>query len=193
LNIVKSSAADETLRTIGIWFLTQLPWGKSLIADFLILLRDQSPSVRCASTESMGKLGIRESVPLLIQSLRDDPALEVKKMAAYSLGLIGDPRALEPLCAIAADPKEPEHLRGMAAEALGNLGNVDAAPTLCKVAQDPSQEVKYWATYALGELPLSAKESVPIRALLEQLAACPTSTERVREQALDSLSRLRER
>ena len=190
-DFVKALGSDETLRTIGIWFLTKLPTSESMAEDPIPLIRDPSPAVRGAAIEALGKLGNRDCVPLLISRLKADPFVEVKKMAAYALGLIGDARALGPLCTIAEATQEPEALRGMATEALGNLGEVAAAPTLYKLAMDTSSEVQYWSIYALGELPLSGKGLAQARLPLEELTT--SSAGRVREQAFETLSRLQER
>lgn len=188
VDLVKSSTAEAALRVIGIWFLDKLPPAEPTLLALTSLLQDPAPALRRAAIESIGKLGQQSFVPLLIRILQTDPALEVRKMAAYALGLIGDPRALEALCTAVAGVDEPVPLRGMAAEALGNLGEVGAASCLCRALSEPSSEIQYWAAYALGELALSGPEAKKVRDALERLVA--NSSDRVKEQAQETLSRL---
>ena len=68
--------------------------------------------------------GFAEGVPLLIALLNDaDP--EVRQMAAFALGLIGDRSARDPLVT-ALDDQSPL-VQGSAAEALGLIGDPAAA------------------------------------------------------------------
>ena len=65
-----------------------------------------------------------EGVPPLVALLGDADA-EVRQMAAFALGLIGDASAREPLVAALADPSPL--VKGSAAEALGLIGDPASA------------------------------------------------------------------
>jgi HEAT repeat protein/cyclophilin family peptidyl-prolyl cis-trans isomerase len=90
--------------------------------------------------------GVQPLVPLLADT---DP--EVRQMAAFALGLIGDRSAREPLIGALADPAPV--VRGSAAEALGLLGDASAAPAIAKVAADVV------ASGALSQVPSEDGES----------------------------------
>lgn len=71
-------------------------------------------------------------------------------MAAYSLGEIGDRRAVEPL--IAQLQNTDPHLRRIAARALGKIGDPRAVPYLARLVLDQQQPlyVRWDAATALG-------------------------------------------
>ncbi len=73
----------------------------------------------------------REGVPPLVALLADADA-EVRQMAAFALGLIGDKSAREPLVAALADPSPL--VKGSAAEALGLIGDPAAADAVARMA-----------------------------------------------------------
>ena len=63
--------------------------------------------------------------PALLELL-DDPEVEVRRMAAFALGLSGERSAVDRLLSALADPDAG--VRGRAAEALGRIGDPRAAP-----------------------------------------------------------------
>ncbi len=91
--------------------------------------------------------------------------------AAYSLGLLGDHRAVDPLLACLADRSEDPRVRGFAAEALTGPSERRAVPALIAALGDPSVEVRFWAAFALGELGDPAALSA-----LQQLAQTDEAT-----------------
>jgi hypothetical protein len=66
----------------------------------------------------------------------NDPEAEVRQMAAFAMGLIGDQQAVERLLASLGDP-EPT-VKARAAEALGRLGDTRAAAAVAKMVLDAS-------------------------------------------------------
>jgi HEAT repeat protein/cyclophilin family peptidyl-prolyl cis-trans isomerase len=70
-------------------------------------------------------------VPPLV-ALLSDPDPEVRQMAAFSLGLLGDRNARDPLVAALNDPAPA--VKGSAAEALGLLGDTAAADAIARMA-----------------------------------------------------------
>ena len=84
-------------------------------------LLDRQGSARApARGARVGRVGLPDGVPPLVALLADaDP--EVRQMAAFALGLIGDRSARDPLVAALADPSPL--VKGSAAEALGLIGD----------------------------------------------------------------------
>jgi HEAT repeat protein len=76
--------------------------------------------VRRAAAVSLGQIGSREAVPVLIETLSDARApYDVRREAARALGLIGDPAAVPALRSVLAHP-DP-YLSEIAFEALRKL------------------------------------------------------------------------
>jgi HEAT repeat protein len=130
-----------------------------------LLQQAQSPDakVRSAAWVALGKAKAREAVPLLLPHLADADE-KVATDAAYTLGNIGDPRAIDPLFAILQrkHTKEGEDLQKAAGSALGSLGAVDR---LLAAIDDKNDFVRTYAAIGLGE----AKDARAIPALVRHL------------------------
>ena len=88
------------------------------------LLTDSEARVRRRAALAVGRVGLRDGVPLLTPLLNDaDP--EVRQMAAFALGLIGDRSARDPLVTALGD--QSPLVQGSACEALGLIGDPAAA------------------------------------------------------------------
>jgi HEAT repeat protein len=84
--------------------------------SLLTLFRsDPETSVRCAAAEALGRLQSLDAIDPLIAAL-SEAAPEIRQSAAYSLGLIGDPRARPALEQAKSD--SDELVRFFAEEAL---------------------------------------------------------------------------
>ena len=82
----------------------------------------------------MGRVGLPDGVKPLGAALADADA-EVREMAAFGLGLIGDASAAPALTLALADASPL--VRGRAAEALGTIGSREGAETVGRAAADP--------------------------------------------------------
>lgn len=143
------SAGDD--RHTACWLLGQLKDDRALgpLAD---ALHSSDPGMRGEAARSLGTLASPRAVPWLIAALQADGDADTRQAAAYALGLLGDPRAIDPLLAKLADTSEEPAVRGFAAEAFSLLQESRVVPHLIAVLSDPSVEVRFWATFALGEL-----------------------------------------
>lgn len=84
--------------------------------SLLSLIQDDDAHVRLQAVRSAGLIGQRSMVPSMIEAL-DDPSETVGRQAAFSLGLMGDPGAVQALEAILMIPGSRLHLaavRGLA-------------------------------------------------------------------------------
>ena len=86
----------------------------------------------------------------LINALGYQKDATVRKDAAYSLGKIGDPSAVEPLCAALSD--FDEHVRGFAARALKNIHDPRAVGPLITALTGPDPNLRRRASEALGKI-----------------------------------------
>ncbi len=94
-------------------------------ADLAELILDPDPSIRRRSALAVGRVGLPEGMPLLLDRLRD-PDEGVRDMAAFGLGLLGRSEAVPPL--VDQLQSEPSAVtRGRIVEALGLIGDPSAA------------------------------------------------------------------
>lgn len=108
---------------------------------------------------SRALLKIKDSavVDALCEALQHDIP-QVRMGAAYTLGEIGDTRAVESLIPVLREDQE-ERVRTQAAHALGQLGDKRAIQPLIEALKDQDHSVRYAAIMALWKL--EAKEAVP--------------------------------
>lgn len=133
-------------------------------------LRDVNKETRRSAVMKLGMLGGETAVRTLIHIVGDwNEDLIVRGRAAQMLGIIGDPRAVDPLIRALNAPGYQAQLH--AAEALGKLGNPRAVPYLQDVANDPTRDrVRSAARDALKRLghPVDTPHST-VKAPIERL------------------------
>jgi cyclophilin family peptidyl-prolyl cis-trans isomerase/HEAT repeat protein len=93
--------------------------------DLLTLLTDQEARIRRRSALAAGRVKLPEAIPALTTTLQGETDPEVRQMAAFALGLIGDAAAAPALMTALTDP-DPL-IQGRAAEALGMIAHKPAA------------------------------------------------------------------
>ncbi|HEX6850198.1 MAG TPA: HEAT repeat domain-containing protein [Candidatus Polarisedimenticolaceae bacterium] len=106
-------------------------------------------AAKLAALDVVGRIKSPDSVPWLVQRLRD-PERDVRARAAHAIGEIGDPAAGRSLAALLRDPEWP--VRAMAAKAIGRLRHADAASALCDSLRDREWWVRANAGDALRRL-----------------------------------------
>jgi HEAT repeat protein len=100
-----------------------------------------------ADVEALPKLGPPASVPPLEHKLHFQRSHHRRYLAALTLGLIGDARAVDPLIEGTRDPG----LTYRAAMSLGEIGDRRAIPALREMARAIPKE-RHWAGWALAML-----------------------------------------
>ena len=93
--------------------------------DLTTLIGDTAGNVRRRSALAIGRVKLPEGIPALTTSLESDADPEVREMAAFAMGLIGDVAAAPALMTALSDP-DPR-IQGRAAEALGLIAHKAAA------------------------------------------------------------------
>lgn len=83
------------------------------------------PVTRFHAAESLALAGHRDGVEVLLTAIDLDERFDRRRAAVAALGVLGDPRALDPLLRLVADDEHA--LQEVAAEAIGRLAATDAA------------------------------------------------------------------
>ena len=149
--------------------------GKSIMAEpdpkaikFLMSeLRDVNKDIRRSAVMKLGMMGGETAIRTLINIVTDwNEDLIVRGRAAQMLGIMGDPRAVDPLIRALNVPGYQAQLNTV--EALGKLGNTRAIPFLLDIANDPTRDrVRAAARTSLKQLghdddqPTTIIESLP--------------------------------
>lgn len=97
-------------------------------ADLLALLTDGEARIRRRAALAIGRVKLADGVGPLTPVLQSDADPEVRQMAAFALGLIGDASAAPALTTALGDADAM--IQGRAAEALGLIAHQAAAPAV---------------------------------------------------------------
>jgi HEAT repeat protein len=102
-------------------------------------------------------IGSKRAVLPLIKLLEEGSSSDTRRAAAYALGFLADPRAIDPLVSTLQNRSEHRLVRAQAAEALGWLGQTTKrrgirrpVRPLLAALPDQSADVRFWACYALA-------------------------------------------
>ncbi len=128
--------------------------------DLLVLMQDGEARVRRRAALAAGRVHLPEAVPALVTLLENDRDVEVRQMAAFAMGLIGDGSAATALTTALADT-DPT-LQGRAAEALGLIGHRPAAPAIGAVV---AAHVNAGVLNGLNPDDMGAPKTPPIEAV----------------------------
>lgn len=134
--------------------------------------------VRKALATQQGGGASDKVVEAMIVALGDEDA-EIREQAAYSLGQLEDPRAVEPLAKAVLNDTEPG-VREQAAWSLGMIEESAAVPALSQALSDAEADVREQAAWALGMI----EDDSAVDALTQVLS---DPDEDVREQAVWAL------
>jgi cyclophilin family peptidyl-prolyl cis-trans isomerase/HEAT repeat protein len=96
-------------------------------------MKDSEARVRRRAALAAGRVGLAEAIAPLSALLAGDEDVEVRQMAAFALGLIGDPSARPALQDALAQPSAV--VQGRAAEALGLIGDRSDAAAIGVMVQ----------------------------------------------------------
>jgi len=118
-------------------------------SDLVRLMRDVEARVRRRAALAAGRAGLADAVEPLSALLANDEDPEVRQMAAFALGLIGDPTARPALQAALAQPAAA--VQGRAAEALGQIGDRGDAAAVSAMVQ-AHVKAGAWANIAPDDL-----------------------------------------
>jgi HEAT repeat protein len=147
------SEKDPFVRAIGCEVLGKMRERKAL-KQIMMLLKDPSKYVREKAAISLGQIGDKKAVPVLVEALEKDDAEEVRVTIAGVLGHLRDKVAVPALIKTLEDPSPTARMKS--AISLGLIGDPEAIPALYKVLKDPNELVRKYACEALGNIGRSA-------------------------------------
>ena len=104
--------------------------------DLITMLGDPLGHIRRRAAHAAGRVRLVEAVPVLSSMIATEVDPEIRQMAAFALGLIGDAGAVEALTAALAVPDAL--LQGRAAEALGRIGQKETAAAIGTMMAGPT-------------------------------------------------------
>ncbi len=128
--------------------------------DLVALLGAEYGRVRRRAALGIGRVGLASGVTPLAALLASDPEPEVRAMAAFALGLIGDAAAAPALMTALGDP-DPR-VQGRAAEGLGLIGHTAGAEVIAGMA---SAHVRAGALAALASDDETYPQAPPVEAV----------------------------
>ncbi len=134
----------------------------------LAALRDTSSQVREMAALGLGVAEPDGALAPLIEVLSGDPGPRVRVMAAWALGELENPEAIESRSRALTDGPPP--LRRAAASALGEIEQPGAVPALVRALTDHDAAVRAPAAWALGEIEDHAAVEALSRVLLTDQA-----------------------
>lgn len=119
-----------------------------------VLIEQQNYPESLWSSVAQALRTLHQSAPaILITKLRQAESLQERCHAAKALGLLGDPRSLDPLLTRLSDAEEEPLVRGAAACALGEMGDERARePLLTILTTEAPRIVRGNALLALGHM-----------------------------------------
>ncbi|MFQ3675148.1 MAG: HEAT repeat domain-containing protein [Endomicrobiia bacterium] len=177
--LIKSlSEKDPFVRAIGCEVLGKMREKKAL-RQIMMLLKDPSKYVREKAAISLGQIGDKKAVPVLVEVLEKDEAEEVRVTIAGVLGHLRDKVAVPVLIKTLEDPSPTARMKS--AISLGLIGDPSAIPALYRVLKDTHELVRKYACEALGNI---GRPAIP--ALLMAL-----KDEQVRAHAAQVLTKIK--
>lgn len=153
ISILKDQDIEEDIRLLACWIIGQLG-EKRVLKELLEVFCSQDTSLSLEVAKAIGMLKSKRAVPIFIQELSGDGNADKRAASAYALGLLRDNRAIEILVKVLNNNNDLPKVRAQAAEALAWFGvrKKSVIDALIDGLKDASVEVRFWSTYALGEL-----------------------------------------
>jgi HEAT repeat protein len=118
--------------------------GEALLAS----LDDPNPGVRAAAARTIGLVGDRGAVPVLLDHLRRDTDILAGEQIGEAIGRLGDPSVVPAL--LDALGNEDEAIQSRSAYALGLLGSEEAVPLLARTLETAKPMAQRRAAEALA-------------------------------------------
>lgn len=114
--------------------------------------KDEYPRIRAVAAVVLGSRKDPRAFDVLVDMTRSDPSSDPRSWAIKGLGLLGDPRAVDPLLDALHKEGEEGWVRGEVIEALGKLGGARAVEPVLAALRNGDYSMRLKAIRALGEL-----------------------------------------
>jgi HEAT repeat protein len=129
--------------------------GKDLLERILTLLQEEDKGIRMHAAMALGKCRYVPALPQLTHHALQDPSHNVRGLSAWSLGNLGDERAIDPLIDALGD--DGESVRIYAYQALSSFGN-KALPALKSAQAAKGESIRPHVERLLEDLSLEGAE-----------------------------------
>jgi hypothetical protein len=154
--VLNDSSEDPDLRSAAALALGKLGGDRALELLKRMATQAENGTLKNYSVQALGLLGREESVPVLLDALKDQDNT-IFYSAAEALGRIGKPVVPHLIQLLSSGPAEDA--RCIAAWQLGTLQYSEAIPTLVEVIRnDKNPELIALSIWALGEIGLGPPE-----------------------------------
>ena len=128
----------------------------------------------------------------LVSLLDNAERAETRSAAAYVLGFGRFASARTSLEQVLDDADEDASVRGHAAEALAYIRDKESVDVLVKHVEDKDPGVKYWCTFALGQIG-DAKSLPALKRLAESIGGQLYEKHSLRAEVLDAIAEINQR
>jgi HEAT repeat protein len=125
----------------------------------------------------------------LTRLLQSAERAESRAAAAWVLGFSGYASARESLEQVLANANEELLVRAQSAEALGYIGDPRSVPLLVEHLGEENQGIRYWCTFALGQIGDPGALSA-LRRAAEAAGDEAYDNHSLRDEALDAISQI---
>jgi HEAT repeat protein len=130
-------------------------------------------------------------VPELLETMTIGKDPEKRTAAAWALGCLRAPAALEPLIRILEDNAEPPPLRDQAAESLGYIRDPKARPALIKNLNTDSADVVFSCVFALRTV--GTRDDIPDLKKLLKSSLSNSYGASIAQEAREAIERIQAR
>lgn len=172
IDVLRNSRENWKLRFITVEIIPQISKTFELAEELANILKDEGehPYLRGVCALSLGYIGRKEYVPLLIQPLKDE-SIYVRERTIWGLDLLNDPRAIQPLIECLDDSYYMVQV--LAIQTLGHLKAEEAIePLKGKLDADDlpqySEVVKHKIIRAISDIGGSGARAVLLNVLTEE-------------------------
>ncbi|MHB8625963.1 MAG: HEAT repeat domain-containing protein [Aggregatilineales bacterium] len=175
--LLRDESAEPTSRIRALDILTEVNFAvdkRRAVWPVLAALNSPNDSIRSAAFRALGILGSRQAVPRLIELALDSSQItDIRFDAVYTLGNIGDKRAMVGFRRIYRDQTDDIHVRSLAIEQTTNIrtspnDDVELVRDYVDLLADDSADIRFWAAFGLGSL---VKDKTPALEALDRVVA----------------------
>lgn len=121
---------------------------RKIVRSLLIALQSKDAQLKSDAIRLTSQLNLKRAFPLFLKLAQTEPHPTVRVQAIEALGTSRDPRAIEPLIAIANNRAEPEPIRKIAVRELAGLLDLTARSAAAKIILDPTEATEVRAEAA---------------------------------------------
>ncbi|PKK88535.1 MAG: hypothetical protein CVV64_18450 [Candidatus Wallbacteria bacterium HGW-Wallbacteria-1] len=189
LSYLSAQKGAIELRAMICWFLGQSSNEKSMKALLDAFDQESDASIVWEIAKSICNLRCKEPFQFFRVRLLNSPLPLKRAASAFVLGQLNDAEASDFLIKVLDNKSEVDLVRSHAAEALGLIKDLNAFDSLMSALSDNSVSVRFWSTFALGEL-RDSRALPRLRAVAEEDSSSLDGWWSISEEALDAIKKI---